>query len=187
MPLSRKQRKRLKAKRQRAVEYQKQCDRHASREMKWTTRLASVFLSGADKMDPARTITHHAVINFDYMTLQYLAQIGALQKEINVFDVYGRTPIFYVIGPHVHMGIFNFLFEHGASLDIVDNRGRSVMDYALLHGNFDVMWRLKNIREKDRTYAAILSKIHERKQAPSSPSTRRRQDPNQGEPRSCRV
>ncbi len=187
MLLSRKQRQRLKAKQQLAVEYQKQADRLSSRELKWTTRLASVFLSSADKIDPARSVTHMATINFDFLTLKHLAYIGQLRKEINVFDIYGRTPIFYVVGPHVHMGIFNFLFEHGASLNILDNRGRSVMDYALLHGNFDIMWRLKNIREKDRAYTTILSKIHERKQAPSPPSTRRRQDPNQGEPRSSRV
>ena len=195
MPFSRKQRQRYKKKLRKAEEKQKMFDRAYARawerayarEMHWTTRLQSVFLSGSPRMDPVRTATHLATINLNLPTLTLLARNGQLHREINVYDIYGRTPIFYVVGPHTNMTIFNFLHERGASLDHVDNRGKSIMDYALLHGNFNIMWRLKNIREKDRIYSTILSNIHDRQQAPSPIVAPQSQTPYPGKPRSSRL
>ncbi|MBV1928661.1 MAG: ankyrin repeat domain-containing protein [Gammaproteobacteria bacterium] len=128
-----------------------------------------------------------ATINLDLPALTLLARSGQLRLEINVYDIYGRTPIFYVVGPHTNMAIFNFLHERGASLDHVDNRGKTIMDYALLHGNFNVMWRLKNIREKDRIYSTILSNIHDRHQTQRPTIAPQRQGPHPEQPRSSRL
>lgn len=81
-------------------------------------------------MSPLSQLTY-APSKYRLHIARYLLKNGA---DINRKDFVGRTPIFQAVGDYK---TFKYLYDKGAKIDVVDDRGRNLLHWATGRSNKD--------------------------------------------------
>ena len=103
------------------------------------------------KNDKGHSVLMLAAYNGHYNLVQFLIERGA---DVNSVDQTGSTIIMGVVfkgnGP-----IFNLLLNSGAYLEIKNQKGQTALDYAIMFGRRDLIFKINQTLNSNRSAGRI--------------------------------